>query len=592
MELKGKGPDGKIQDLACYQSDITNSKTTKVPGVSYAAAAIAVAALLASGLSALAGTGSGASGATSSPTFVEVVHWFQSIAMNGMVSVQYPSVYRDFSQNFAFSTGLIPWRGMEVTIDNFRGRTGGNLTADSVKTLDNSQLVYQQPSNSGSSVSKRSLVHHLAERAALFARDNVQFGVNGSTQSAGNGPPPPGNDTSGGDAKQQRYVHGIEAFAAELAVPKSNTFMTALLIFAIVLAAIAVGILLLKVILEAWALFGKFPKKLVSFRKNYWWLLAKWNTNLILLLYGVWTLYCVFQLKEGDSWAAKVLAAVTLAIFTAVLLAFTWRIWVLAHKYKKSDGSAAIILHEDKDTWRKYSIFYDNYKRSYWWLFVPSILYMFIKGCILAGADQHSLAQTAGLLIVDSLLLILLVFLRPYNLKSGNWINISIQVVRVISVICILVFVEQLGFSQTTKTITGVALIVVQAALTGLLGILIGINAIVNCVRMNPHRRARKEKEKQRDLDALTPLDAHNSLLMYPMDGKEKGRTEMITTHARGRSANGYDMLPLREESHDRLGSRGSMSSHYHDRTRSTSPVEAQKRQPQLPDIEYKGIAI
>ena len=124
---------------------------------------------------------------------------------------------------------------------------------------------------------------------------------------------------------------------------------------------------------------------------------------------------------------------------------------------------------------------------------MPAIIYMFAKGCVLAAGDGHGLAQTAGQLIIESLMFILLLWSRPYATKAGNWINIIIQVIRVLSVICILVFVEQLGIAQTTKTITGVVLIAVQSGLTGILAILIAINAIIVCCKENPHRKRRKE---------------------------------------------------------------------------------------------------
>jgi hypothetical protein len=97
-------------------------------------------------------------------------------------------------------------------------------------------------------------------------------------------------------------------------------------------------------------------------------------------------------------------------------------------------------------------------------------------------------------LIVESLLLILLVWNRPYATKSCLGINITIQIVRVLSVACVLVFVEELGLSQTTKTVTGIVLIAIQSALTGVLAILIAINAIITCCRENPHTRKRKEE--------------------------------------------------------------------------------------------------
>jgi len=504
-------PIGGGPDVACIQSVVSNGKTMSTRAVPIIAASIAGAALVVSSLSTLAGAGT-AGTATPSPTFTEVIGWFQSMAMNGMLSVNYPSVYRSFTKNFGFSGLLVSWDGMQSSIDGFRKATGGNLTADSVAYLRNATLVYQA---NNASLTKRGL-----DEFMLFTRE-----VSTSVGSASSG------NTTSKDNKAMHFVHGIQGYVEQLTIPQANTFMTVLLIFAIVVAAIIVGILFFKVILETWALFGSFPQRLTSFRKRYWWIMAKTITNLILVLYGIWTLYCVYQFTMGDSWAAKALAAATLAVFTGVLIFFTWRIWSLARKYKQAEGDASA-LYENKDTWLKYSMFYDNFKKGYWWMFVPAIVYMFAKGCVIAGGDGHGMVQTAGQLIIESLMLILLLWSRPYSLKSGNWINIVIQVVRVLSVLCILVFVEQLGISQTPKTITGVVLITMQSVLTGLLAILIAVNALITVCRMNPHRKARKEAEKlNRDLDNLTPLDARNSLLLQLDERKGANRAPMVAEH-------------------------------------------------------------
>ena len=475
------------QDLACIESDVTNGKTVESPAVSYIAVGIAGAALVLTSISALGSAGTAGSHAPS-PNFGDVVGWFQSIAMNGMLSAQYPPIYRSFSKNFAFSGGLIPWNSLQTSIDNFRRATGGNLTADNVQYLQNASLVYTTGSKSNSGIVSRRAIKLLFERH-LVSRDTSAT-ING-TQS-GTGAAAATNDTSSGNSKVTHIVHGIQGYVEQLTIPQANTFLTVLLVFAIVIAAIAVGILLLKVILEAWALFGSFPKKLTNFRKRYWGLLARTITNLILLLYGVWTLYCIYQFTNGDSWAAKILAGVTLALFTAILAFFTIRIWQIAQKFKKVEGDTSI-LFEDKDTWRKYSLFYDNYKRGYWWLFMPAIVYMFAKGCVIAAGNGHGLVQTAGQLTIESVMLALVLFTRPFATTAGNWINVVIQVVRMLSVICIMVFVEQLGIAQSTKTVTGVVLIAVQSALTAVLAILIAVNAIIVCIRENPHRKQRKQ---------------------------------------------------------------------------------------------------
>lgn len=592
MQLKAV--DGG-QQLACITSQVNNGKSLSVPGVSYAAAGIAGAALVVSGISALASAGS--TGApSSSPSFGEVIGWFQSMALNGMMSVQVPGVYQSFSKNFAFSTGLISWDQMQSSIDGFRNKTGGNLTENSVEYLKKATLIHQDP---GTNYTKRSL-----DAVLLWARDEIETNVNGTET---------GDDE---DNKIMHAVSGIQGYVEELTIPNGNTFMTILLVFAIIVAAITVGILLFKVILETWAMCGNFPKRLTNFRKRYWWILAKTITSLILLLYGIWVLYCVYQFKNGDSWAAKTLAGVTLAIFTAILVFFTWKIWSTANKFKKAEGDVSG-LYDNKETWRKYSMFYENYKKAYWWIFVPAIVYMLARGCVIAGADGHGMAQAAGQLIVEALLLIMLLWARPYGLKSSNWINITIQVVRVLSVVCILVFVEELGVAQTTKTVTGLVLVVMQAVLTGLLAVLIAVNAIVICCKENPHRKKRKEAgtcgvkplydeliltrhaEKARDLDNLTPLDARNSLLMDPQEYK---RNSMPQPYA---SRKGYDPVPLAEQQTAYGGARPyydgnehllSEAAPYgttaHSRSHSTerrSPSPPASIAPRLPEVNFNG---
>ncbi|KAE8452239.1 hypothetical protein EG329_001706 [Mollisiaceae sp. DMI_Dod_QoI] len=492
-------------DVACITSSVSNGKTVSVPAVSYIAAGVAGAALLVTGVSAIgaaAGGGSTAGSGTMSPSFTEVFTWFQGIAMNGMMSVNYPTVYRSFTKNFGFSTGIIPWTAMQTSIDNFRAATGGNLTEDSVQYLQNATLVFGD--GSSSTVSRRAYNQFMS--GMVMVRDSISTSASNTTAS----------DSSNSTSTVETTVAGIKAYVEELSVPQANTFMTVLLIVACVIAAIAVGILFFKVVLETWALFGSFPKGLVGFRKHYWGTMARAIVQLILVLYGVWVLYCIFQFTHGDSWAAKLLAGITLALFTGVLAFFTFKIWQTAKRLKEMEGDASG-LYENKDFWLKYSLFYDSYKKDFWWLFVPAIVYMFAKGCVLAAADGHGLTQTVAQLIIECLMLGLLIWNRPYERRSGNVINIFIQVVRALSVVCVLIFVEELGIAQTTQTVTGVVLIAVQSVMTGVLAILIAANAIIMCCKENPHRKRRKEAEKlNRDLDNLTPLDARNSLLMDP----------------------------------------------------------------------------
>ncbi|KAL2685385.1 hypothetical protein Neosp_006483 [[Neocosmospora] mangrovei] len=540
--LKLLSLDDDNEQVACIQSQVQNGKTASVNAVTYLSVGVIGAALVVSGASAASSALGGASAASGSgipsPSFAETLGWFQGMAMNGMLSVDYPPVYRSFVKNFGFSAGIIPWQQIQISIDNFRSMTGGDLTTDSVEFLKNATLVF--PDNSTSTPEQHSFKVKRAfdtfeSLARLAIRDELETSVGGSSNSSESGESGATNVIS---------VSGISAFVQQYSVPKSNTFMTVLLVVAIIIAAIIVGILLVKVILEVWALFASFPKSLAGFRQHYWGSIARTITHLILVLYGIWVLYCVFQFTQGDSWAAKTLAGVTLAIFTAILAFFTWKIFSTVRKLKNDEGSPDG-LYQNKEIWIKYSLFYESYKKEYWWIFIPTIVYLFAKGCTLAVGDGNGLPQTIAQLVVESIMLILLVWARPFERKSGNIIGIAIQTVRVLSVACILIFVHELNIPQDSKTVAGVVLIAVQSALTGLLVILIIWNAINLLVKENPHRKRRKEMEKaQRDMDTLTPLDARNSLLL---DRKDNSNT----------SINMFPVsAPIQEKQHQRSMSR------------------------------------
>jgi len=261
LQLRSKDNNA---ELACLTSVVANGKTMNVPEAKYITAGIAAAALLLSGISAL-GAGAGGSAAGCSPNFADVIFWFQNIAMDGMLSVSYPSVYRSFTDNFQWSTGLFSWDAMQASIDSFRQGTGGNTTEMSIEYLiKNKTLVYDPSFANGTStkdVMKRGLDHAFG---GLWARD-VNIAVNGTNS---DGTTAEATETQ--NDKVMTYVHGIQAKVETLRIPSANTFMTVLLIFCIVIAAVCVCILLFKVILEVWALFASFPKALTGFRKRYW----------------------------------------------------------------------------------------------------------------------------------------------------------------------------------------------------------------------------------------------------------------------------------------------------------------------------------
>jgi len=344
---------------------------------------------------------------------------------------------------------------MQESIDNFRARTGGNLTTSSTGYLKNST-------------------------AALLTRQ-LSIGTNSST--TGSGDLIPSNIT--------RSL-GIEAYVEQTGIVQENAFMTVFLIACIVILAIIVSVLLFKVILEIWDLCGKYPKSLIGFRKHYWGTIFRTNVILINTFYGIWVLYSIHQFRVGDSWAATLLAALTLAVFSGILIFFAVGIFRAANHHIKYSGSAAR-LFEDKKIWLKYGLLYNTYRKKTWWFFTPSILYNCIRYALIAALSGRGLAQTVSVLIVEVSMLILVIFLHPFERKRENFVHILTHIVRALLSGAILVFVDELKVQRSTQTIMGFALVIITSVLTVLLVGLLVFNAIYVCCKDNPHRKRRKE---------------------------------------------------------------------------------------------------
>lgn len=255
------------KELACLASVIENGKSFAVPEVKVVTAVMAAAAFVLTGASAAISGGAGPS-----PGFVEIMFLFQGIAQDGMLSIGYPKAYRSFTDNFAWSTGLISWEGLQRSIDQFRKSTGGNLENMSIDYLLNSTLLYSSQAND-TTVLKESKDDKEDSKVKRWTSDLVRrieipnVSIDGTNLDGSKAEP---DDAEAQKSSEMRFVEGIQAKVETLKIPSANTFMTVLLIFCIVLAAVAVAILLAKVILELWALVGTLPKMLASFRKRYW----------------------------------------------------------------------------------------------------------------------------------------------------------------------------------------------------------------------------------------------------------------------------------------------------------------------------------
>lgn len=239
-------------------------------------------------------------------------------------------------------------------------------------------------------------------------------------------------------------------------------------------------------------LYRKIPKSLAGFREHYWGTIFRFITNLIYTFYGPWVGWCIFQFRTGDSWAATLLAAVTLILFSSILICFAVAIIRTAKRYIQSQGSAAA-LFEEKRTWLNYSLFYNTYCKNYWWFFNVIIGYSFIRAFLLAALNGEGFAQTVSMLAVEALTLIITVIVRPHERKIENIVNVTTRFFQTLTFAGVLVFVNELKVQKSTQTVIGFVLVGFSLVTTAVLLILLIISTFIICCANNPHRQRRKE---------------------------------------------------------------------------------------------------
>jgi hypothetical protein len=241
-DVAGGGSPDKGDAVACTENQVTNGVTSDLPGLTYAAAAVAGLSLLASGaMSMVNGVGPAGGGGAAThgigPGFTNVLGWFQIMALNGLMSLDYPLVYQKFSGNFGFSFGLISWPRLQASINKFRVNTGGkSFTANNVGDLGAATPL------SGAE----------KDRAKVCAK---------------------------------RAVNGIERYCNSQVIARENAFMTVLVVLLIVAAVVIVGIPLFRSVIKLWARFGRLPKKLQRYRRRYWGAIRRVLLTGVLLFY-------------------------------------------------------------------------------------------------------------------------------------------------------------------------------------------------------------------------------------------------------------------------------------------------------------------
>lgn len=112
---------------------MSNGRSVRLVGVSWALGGLAIGALLIGFLRGLVALLKGdidtqLERGRGKERLLQIMSFYQFVATTGLLSIDYPIIYDSFTANFAWTIGLIRMQPFQVEIDEMRNRTGGNLT--------------------------------------------------------------------------------------------------------------------------------------------------------------------------------------------------------------------------------------------------------------------------------------------------------------------------------------------------------------------------------------------------------------------------------------------------------------------------------
>lgn len=475
---------------------------------------------------------------------------FHHIYFTGALSVNWPSVLVAFWNNYAWSAGMIFSNPMQNSINQFLGANRGNISmvGAAASGVANDELgggyqisqiyrramarPFQTFEGIGQTLRPRSFEHTLAKRALLNSTNGFSWYGNPVRP----GLPLPGN------------FSGFAGTVAQQNIPASNAFMTAFLWFLVLLLCVAAGVSLAKLTVECLYRFNVMKtSRLVYFRARWLSFVRAALLRTSLIAFFMFMFLSMFQFTLGGSPGVLAIAAIIFAVFLVGMAgaagyalylrlrsgklaseadrlnvepkkvgglipwfnvirestlkdkdetkAFTTSLpWWRVHFV--SDTPDGTPVHSDEEYMRKFGWLASRFRSSRWWFFALWLVYEFIRACFYGGAAGHALIQVFGLLVVEFIAFVAIIFLKPFEGKRLNLLMVYVLgFSKVATVALSSAFDTRFNLQRIPTTVIGIVIIVIQGTLTILLMIAIVLGAISSYMSLSRNRDDFKPKK-------------------------------------------------------------------------------------------------
>lgn len=498
-------------EAACLKVDLSNGQSTRWKGVSWGLGGLAIGFILIGaigGIINLSLNGPVERG-RAKERLVMYMLWLQFVTSLGMLSIDYPSLFTAFCDNFAWAMGFIYVKEMQLNLQQLRNHTGGNLTqlAGEINLVGGTEAVATQAIfdkrsfdlPASSSVINLAPGFDLMKRAVDSTVKLVQpvvrlASANTTTSQVNNAysvPTVQDTDTA------SMVSLGIPRFLVPLTISPYQGFLTTFIWFLIVFAAFLALVLLLAIpmffIGRRWKR-QQVQSETTGLRRGIFYSLVRANAlRLLLICWYPLLVMSMYQwtLGRSDAWSPIVLSALTVVFTTASLLFLAVRSIILVRR----EGRPEHLLSPGKGGHT--TPFWNMFKESCWWMFFPFGVLTFARACFVAFAQKSGWTQTVALTVLEVIALVLMIGWRPFTKKSSNGMNITIQILRCIVSGALIAFNPSIGLNDIIRTIVGAVLAVICSVVVIfflILAIVDGVKVLVSVFKLVRARRQAREQ--------------------------------------------------------------------------------------------------
>ena len=136
-------------------------------------------------------------------------------------------------------------------------------------------------------------------------------------------------------------------------------------------------------------------------------------------------------------------------------------------------------IHDYDDYTMKFGWLVSRFRRSKWYFFTIWIFYELLRAIFYGGASGYALAQVFGLLIIEFLAFIYIIWARPFEGRRLNLIVVyCLGFSKVASVALSASFDINFNLARITTTVIGIVIIVIQGVLTVITMIAVIVGAV------------------------------------------------------------------------------------------------------------------